>query len=298
MPTIELAGGPIKYARSGPREGRPVVFVHGYQMSASLWRPLSERMAERGFACVAPTWPLGAHREPMRQDADLAMEGIAAMVGELLDLLALEDVVLVGNETGGAIAQIVANHESAAAEVVGFDQLRRVRALPAGDPQAADRRRETGPGLHRGDPTAADPDWTQNRVRSAGACRHRPPGQGVDRAGAERSTDQTRSRRFTASMNRRSTVTAAAGLPQFTRPTLIAWSADDAFFPITDGQRLANALPDSRLEVIQRSRTFAMIDQPDRNTTSSPTWHPASSAPPTLMSPPDCALTSTTSSAA
>ena len=108
MPRIELTAGPIEYELAGPPEGRPVVFAHGYQMGASLWTPLSERMAARGFACVAPTWPLGAHREPMRQDADLTMEGIAAMVGELLDVLALEDVVLVGNDTGGAIAQIVA----------------------------------------------------------------------------------------------------------------------------------------------------------------------------------------------
>jgi len=44
----------------------------------------------------------------MREGAELTMEGIAAMVGELLDALAIEDVVLVGNDTGGAIAQLVA----------------------------------------------------------------------------------------------------------------------------------------------------------------------------------------------
>jgi pimeloyl-ACP methyl ester carboxylesterase len=44
---------------------------------------------------------------------------------------------------------------------------------------------------------------------------------------------------------------------------LIAWSADDAFFPLEDGERLAAALPDARLEVIQGSKTFSMIDQPD-----------------------------------
>ena len=44
----------------------------------------------------------------MRKDAELTMESIAAMVGELLESLSLEDVVLVGNDTGGAVAQIVA----------------------------------------------------------------------------------------------------------------------------------------------------------------------------------------------
>lgn len=73
-------------------------------------------------------------------------------------------------------------------------------------------------------------------------------------------------RRFTASLNRQTTLTAADRLPLFTKPALIAWSEDDAFFPIADGRRLAQILPDARLEVIAGSRTFSMIDQPDRLT--------------------------------
>ncbi len=108
MPTVTLNAGTIHYEKAGPSDGRPVVFIHGYTMGSSLWRPLSERLATRGFSCLAPTWPLGAHTEPMLDGTELTMEGIAAMVGELLDALALEDVVLVGNDTGGAIAQLVA----------------------------------------------------------------------------------------------------------------------------------------------------------------------------------------------
>src|SRR6185437_2597318 len=44
----------------------------------------------------------------MRKDAELTMEGVAALVAEFLEALELDDVVLVGNDTGGAIAQIVA----------------------------------------------------------------------------------------------------------------------------------------------------------------------------------------------
>ena len=105
MPTVTLDAGTIHYETAGPSDGRPVVFIHGYLMGSSLWRPLGERLAARGCSCVAPTWPLGAHTEPMRDGVELTVEGIAAMVGELLDALALEDVVLVGNDTGGAIAQ-------------------------------------------------------------------------------------------------------------------------------------------------------------------------------------------------
>jgi pimeloyl-ACP methyl ester carboxylesterase len=70
-------------------------------------------------------------------------------------------------------------------------------------------------------------------------------------------------RRFTRSMRRQTTLDAGSRLPLFTKPALIAWSADDTFFPVEDSRRLAAALPNARLEIIERSRTFSMIDQPD-----------------------------------
>ena len=51
-----------------------------------------------------------------------------------------------------------------------------------------------------------------------------------------------RYRRFTASLNRQSVVDAGARLPQFTKPALIAWSADDTFFALDDAHRLGDAL--------------------------------------------------------
>jgi len=79
MPTIRLDSTTIHYEEQGPADGRPVVFVHGYAMGASLWRALSERLAAAGLRCIAPTWPLGAHIEPL--GAPLTMEGAARIVG-------------------------------------------------------------------------------------------------------------------------------------------------------------------------------------------------------------------------
>src|SRR5437763_13129030 len=108
MSTVSLSAGQINYQESGPSDGRPLVFVHGYAMGSSLWRPLTERLSARGFRCIAPTWPLGAHTEPMGKEAVLTMESIAAMIGKLVAALGLDDVVLVGNDTGGAVSQIAA----------------------------------------------------------------------------------------------------------------------------------------------------------------------------------------------
>ena len=57
---------------------------------------------------MTPTWPLGAHSEPMRPEAELTMESVAALVAEFVVALDLDDVIVLGVDTGGAIAQLVA----------------------------------------------------------------------------------------------------------------------------------------------------------------------------------------------
>jgi pimeloyl-ACP methyl ester carboxylesterase len=44
---------------------------------------------------------------------------------------------------------------------------------------------------------------------------------------------------------------------------LVAWSADDAFFPVGDAQRLVDAMPRATLRIVPGARTFSMLDQPD-----------------------------------
>ncbi len=264
MPTATLTAGTIDYATSGPPDGWPVVFVHGLAMDGALWTALTERLAPRGFRCIAPTLPLGAHTKPARQDADLTIETIAAMVGELVDELSLDDPMLVGNDTGGAIVQVTATMRP---ERLGGLVLTSCDAFEHFPPPvlkpliAATKFASTFR-------AALQPLRTRvGRLRAYGPLAHTDIDDLV--TGWVKPVLHDRGiredfRRLTASLNRQTTLTAAARLRQFTKPALIAWSADDAFFPVEDGRRLAAALPQSRFEVVDRSRTFSMIDQPDR----------------------------------
>jgi pimeloyl-ACP methyl ester carboxylesterase len=264
MPTVELKSGTIHYEQAGPIDGPPVVFVHGYSMGSSLWRPLSERLAALGVSCLAPTWPLGAHTEPMPEDAELTMEGIAALVRELLDALALDDVVLVGNDTGGALAQLVATRTPERLGGLVLTSCDAFEHFPPPILKPLIVAAKAGPAFD----AAIQPLRTRfGRKRGFAALAHADIDDLVAEWVAPALTNRgVRSdlRRFTASLNRETTLRAAERLPQFTKPALIAWSADDAFFPLEDGRRLAEALPNSRLEVIENARTFSMIDQPDR----------------------------------
>src|SRR5260370_40018962 len=110
MPTIDINAGTIHYEATGPENGRPVVFVHGYMMGRQLWRQVSERLAGHGLRCIAPTCPLGAHPEALRPGAHRTITGVAGVDPDVLAALDLDAVVLVGNHTGGGVTQLVAVH--------------------------------------------------------------------------------------------------------------------------------------------------------------------------------------------
>jgi pimeloyl-ACP methyl ester carboxylesterase len=263
MPAVGLTMGDVHYEKDGPDNGRPVVFIHGYAMGGSLWRPLTERLGAAGFRCIAPTWPLGAHSEPTNSDAELTIEAIAAMVGELLEELSLEDVVLVGNDTGGAIAQVVATATPARLGALVLTSCDAFEHFPPPILKPLIAAARFAPTFQ----AALQPLRTRlGRQRAYGALAHADIDELVTEWLAPALTDSKVRhdlRRLTASLNQATTVEAAERLPGFAKPALVAWSKDDAFFPLEDGRRLAATLPDARLEVIDGARTFSMIDRPD-----------------------------------
>jgi pimeloyl-ACP methyl ester carboxylesterase len=262
MPGVSLTMGNVHYEKVGPDHGRPVVLIHGYAMGGSLWRPLTERLAAGGFRCIAPTWPLGAHAEPMNTDAELTIEAIAAMVGELLDALSLEDVVLVGNDTGGAIAQVVATSTAARIGALVLTSCDAFEHFPPPILKPLIAAARFAPTFQ----AALQPLRTRlGRQRAYGALAHADIDDLVTewlKPALTNSKVRDDLRRLTASLNQETTLRAGERLTRFTKPALIAWSRDDAFFPLEDGRRLAATLPNAHLKVVGEARTFSMIDQP------------------------------------
>src|SRR5712692_4907513 len=98
MQEIELSAGTIEYEDTGG-SGPIVVLLHGLVMDGSLWRHVVREL-RADHRCVVPTLPVGAHRHPMRADADLSLRGLAKLQAEFLEVLELRDVTLVGNDLG------------------------------------------------------------------------------------------------------------------------------------------------------------------------------------------------------
>ena len=266
MPSVDLEMGRIHYEEAGPPEGRPVVCLPGFLMGASLWRELAARLGERGLRVIALTLPVGAHPEAMKAGADVTPRGQARIVADVLDALGLEDVVLVGNDSGGAIAQVVAvDHPRRVGALVltncdtyehfpprMFKPLVAAAKLPAALramllplKTAPARRSPAGYGLlSHGDVDHLAREWVKPVLEDDGVFED--------------------TRRFTASLDSAVTIDAAERLKGFDGPIVLAWGTDDRLFPLAHAERLAADVPGARLVPIEHSRTFVMIDQPDR----------------------------------
>ncbi|MGW0828923.1 alpha/beta fold hydrolase [Streptomyces prunicolor] len=263
---IELSAGPVAYEDTGG-DGPVLVLLHGLLMDASLWTgPITELSA--AHRCVAPTLPLGAHRHPVRADADLSLTGVARLVTELLDRLDLRDVTLVGNDTGGALVQLLmAEGAPRVGRVVlvsceAFDnfppgltgrtlvlagrlspwlfglfiqqmRLRMLRRLPLA----------FGWLTKRGDAVTAR--WIRPVLRQPEIRRDAVRVLRAASAGGRRLLEQT-----------------ALRLPEFDRPALVVWASEDRVMPPAHGRRLAELLPQGRLVELDDGYTLLPLDRP------------------------------------
>ncbi len=108
--------GDIEYRDVG--EGPALVFLHLVLAEASHWDKMPALLSDR-YRCIFPTLPMGAHRLPARSDADLSVDDLARAVVDLIKALQLDRVTIVGNDSGGAISQVLAaNYPEVVAGVV------------------------------------------------------------------------------------------------------------------------------------------------------------------------------------
>ena len=265
MPQIELSAGTIAYSDTGGG-GPVIVLLHGLLMDASLWDEVTADLSP-GHRCVVPTLPLGAHTQAIKPGADLSLPGIAKLVAEFLDRLGLDDVTLVGNDTGGAVVQLLA---ADGAPRMGRVVLASCDAFGNFPPGLTGRTLALAGKLPlplfslamqqmRLRPLRRLPvafGWLTKRGDAATARWIRPV------------LTQPEIRRDTARMlrsvfaDKRLLLRTAEALPAFDRPALVVWAADDRVMPPEHGRRLATLLPNARLFEIPDSYTLIPLDQP------------------------------------
>lgn len=264
MPIATLSQGPITYRDTGG-PGPVVVFIHGLIMDASVWDAVVADLAS-GHRCIAPTLPLGGHRQAMAPRTPLGLQGQADLLAAFLDHLDLRDIVLVANDWGGPIVT-AADHPDRFAGLVlvaveAFDNIPpglpgRVVTMTARAPGglALAARSLRVPTLRRLPTTLG---WMAKRPLDDGMVRAwteglvRNPGVRADL------------RAYLAADDYSVLDKACQRLASFERPALIVWSPEDRVMPPEHGRRLARVLPDARLVEIDDSYTLIPVDQPAR----------------------------------
>ena len=259
---IDLPAGRIRYREAG--EGKPVVFVHGYLVDGRLWDGVVDRLAGE-FRCIAADWPIGSQQIAMRRDADLSPPGLAAIVASLLEKLELEEVTIVGNDSGGAVSQIlVTSHPQRIGRLVLtncdthenfppgiFKAMPPLAKLPGAMALMAAPFRIPAVGRRAFKPFArtriADElvaSWLAPSIHDSGVMHDL--------------------QKVTVGLDKRHTLEAAARLRDSQLPILLAWAPGDKYFPISYAERLAGEAGNARIVPIADSRTFVPLDQPQR----------------------------------
>jgi pimeloyl-ACP methyl ester carboxylesterase len=256
--SVSTPSGRIAYVEAG--QGPVALFVHGVLLNSHLWRhQLSELSDIR--RCIAVD--LLAHGDTEIAPAqDVSVTANAKMLVQFLDALGIDAVDLVGNDSGGGIAQIFAAENPS-----------RVRTLTLTDCDAHDNwppdafkpflEMAAAGGLRD---TLEAMLANKNVYRSAQALgpAYEHPEEVTDETietylrPLVRSQQRTRDfQRFLAEFDCRHTLAAEAGLRKLRAPTLIVWGTDDIYFDVQWSHWLADTIPGTRRRIeLKGARIF------------------------------------------
>jgi len=264
MHEIQLRQGRLRYRDVG--SGQPLVFVHGLLVNGELWRKVVPPLSVR-YRCLVPDLPFGSHRLAMQAGADLSPPGLARIVAELFERLDLQRVTLVGNDTGGAICQlVVADYGERVERLVltpcdAFDNFppKEFRSLlwAARVPGVVSllmqamrleflRQGPLGFGLLTKRPI--DASLTRSYVDPA-----------LSSAGVRRDL-----RKVLLGISPRYTVEVSTRLARFSGPVMLVWPPDERLFPFAHARRLAGTFPNAEIVELADSGAFVPEDQPER----------------------------------
>lgn len=264
MRTVEVPAGTIEYTETGT--GPPVVLLHGLLMDHTVWDRCLPHLPP-GFRYIRPVLPLGAHRVPMRPDADLTLDGQVQTVADLLDALDLRDVTLVITDWGGPLFLTArGRHHRVARQIVlpceAFDNF------PPGLPGKMSALAVRVPGGITFACRQLRVGWLRRTPLLLGQMARRPLADDLVRGWTEPALRDAGIRRDLAAyartkLDRDALTRDTEALRGFDGDTLVLWSPDNKVMPPEHGPRLAGLFPRGRYAEIPGAYVLSMLDEPE-----------------------------------
>ena len=258
--------GHIAYLDIG--SGPVTVFVHGVLTNSLLWRNVLVAAAAEGRRCIAVDLP-GHGRTPVAaEQVDISLSGLADLVSTFLDSLGVTEFDLVANDTGGAVAQIMAARRPGDIRTLSLTNCDTEGHVPPKrfKPIVALAR----PGLLAavGPRLLAHPRVLRPLLRAGYRRPQRLPTGIVAAYGTPVFGTAASSRflsRMLRAMNSRDLEAVRGGLAAFSKPTLIVWGLGDYFFPLKYGLALSKSIGGPvTVETLEDARLYFPDEDADR----------------------------------
>jgi pimeloyl-ACP methyl ester carboxylesterase len=263
--SVETPSGRISYASAG--SGPVALFVHGVVLNKHLWRHQLTELSDLR-RCIAAD--LLAHGDTeIAPDQDVSVTANAKMLKEMLDVLKIDQVDLVGNDSGGGIAQIFAALNP-----------QRVRTLTLTNCDTHDNWPPEAfkpfvdmvkAGGLRATLNAMLADKTIFRSPGALGLAYERPEIVTDEdietylRPLVRTEQRTRDlQRFVVAFDNKHTRVIEPQLRELRAPTLIVWGMDDVYFPVKWAHWLAKTIPGAKpLVKLEGARIFFPEERAD-----------------------------------
>ena len=256
--SVRTPAGLISYAEQGT--GPVALFVHGVLLNGYLWRHQLADLSDLR-RCIAVD--LLAHGDTeITPEQDVSVTANAKMLKEFLDALKIDQVDLVGNDSGGGITQIFAALYPERARTLTLTDCDTHDNWPpeAFKPFLA----MAAAGGLRGTLQAMLADKNTYRAPQALGPAYEHPEQVSDDTIDKylhpfvRNDQRTRDlQRFLAAFDNKHTLTIADRLKTLNAPTLIVWGTDDVYFDLKWSHWLAENIPGTRRRVeLKGARIF------------------------------------------
>ena len=263
MRQVELSQGVVEYDETGT--GPPVVLLHGLFMNHTQWDRVVP-LLPTGFRYLRPVLPLGAHRVPMRPDADLSLRGQVQLLADLLQALNLREVTLVHTDWGGGLFLTAHGLDERVKRLVllpceAFDNF------PPGLPGRMAALAARVPGGIKLAAHQLRMPWLRRTPMLFGQLAKYPLPDDLVHGWTEPALHNRHVRRDLRTyarekFDKKALIADTEALAKFNGPVLVLWSPENVVMPPAHGHQLAGLMPNARLIEIDDAYVLSMLDQP------------------------------------
>jgi pimeloyl-ACP methyl ester carboxylesterase len=258
---VELPGARVNYAEIG--EGEPILFVHGL---AGCWRNWLENLPHFGRTHRAIALDLPGFGHSPLPSWPIDMPAYGRLIHDFCEELGIGSVAaLVGNSMGGFVAT-----EAVIEEPSRFERLVLVSAAGIGFAEvvASLRARIAARAFERAMSVLARPHRTWlarargRRIAFGNVVRY--PDRLRPELLLELIEPSLRAPGFAAALRAIGGHDTRHRLPEIELPTLVVWGLSDRVVPVRDALGYQRLIPNSRLELFERTGHLPQLERPAR----------------------------------